>query len=157
MGANGNAGADTILPPTLTVHTAKTLREYRLQHAALESDPLNVNDLRTAVIRAEQLTAMRDNLSMNTNYLWRIRIRQEYDRLVNHLTLLSSGNVEGVNADVTESDLQLTNDSLTRYRNRLIRMGAGRRPLDRIDGAPIFALVCDSEVSDQLKKETSGR
>lgn len=155
MGADGNSGKDTILPPTLTVHTAKTLREYRLQHAALESDPLNVNDLRTAVIRDEQLTAMRDNLSMNTNYLWRVRIRQEYDRLVNHLTLTAAGNTEGANADSVESDVQLTNDSLTRYRNRLIRMGAGRRPLDRIDGAPIFALVCDSEVSDALKKETS--
>jgi hypothetical protein len=155
MGADGNSGADTVLPPVLSVKTAKTLREYRLQHAALESDPLNVNDLRTAVIRDEQLTAIRDNLSMNTNYLWRVRIREEYDRLVNHLTLTAAGNTEGASADITEPDLVLTNDALTRYRNRIIRMGGGRRPLDRIDGAPIFALICDSEVSDALKKETS--
>lgn len=154
MGADGNAGADTILPSTLTVSTAKTLREYRLQHTALESDPLNVNDLRTAVIRDDQLSAMRDNLSMNTDYLWRERARSEYDRLVNHVTLVAAGNVEGATALTTASDTVLTNAGLTRYRNRMIRMGAGRRPLDRINGAPIFGLICDSEVSDALKNES---
>lgn len=155
MGAD--SGSDSILPPTLTVATAKTLREYRLQHTALESEYLNINDLRTAVIRDEQLTAIRDNLSMNTNYLWRVRSRQEYDRLTKHVCLVSTGDVESVSggaADTTASDEVLTNSELTKYRNRMIRMGAGRRPLDRIDGAPIFALVCDSEVSDALKAET---
>jgi hypothetical protein len=157
MGADNSSASpqESILPPVLTVKTAKTLREYRLQHAALESENLNVNDLRTAVIRDEQLTAVRDNLSMNTNYLWRIRIRQEYDRLVNHVSLKAAGNTEGASADLNEANLPLTNTSLTRYRNRIIRMGGGRRPLDRVDGAPIFALICDSEVSDALKQETA--
>lgn len=154
MGADGNSGADTILPNTLTVSTAKTLREYRLQHTSLESDPLNVNDLRTAAIRDEQLTAIRDNLSMNTDYLWRERARMEYDRLVNHVTLVVAGNVEGASALTTQSDNVLTNAGLTKYRNRMIRMGAGRRPLDRINGAPIFGLILDSEVSDALKNES---
>jgi hypothetical protein len=156
MGAD--SGNDSILPPTLTVATAKTLREYRLQHTALESENLNVNDLRTAVIREEQLTAIRDNLSMNTNYLWRVRARQEYDRLTKHVTLVSTGDVESVSggaADTTLSNEALTNSRLTKYRQRMIRMGAGRRPLDRIDGAPVFGLVCDSEVSDALKAETA--
>ncbi len=156
MGVDG--GNDSIVPSALTVSTAKTLREYRLQHCALESDELNVNDLRTAVIRDEQLSAMRDNLSMNTNYLWRSRARSEYDRLVTHLTLVAAGNIESVSggaADSTISDTLLSNASMTRYRNRMIRMGAARRPLDRIDGAPVFGLILDSEVSDALKAETS--
>jgi hypothetical protein len=156
MGAT--VGNDSILPPVLTVSTAKTLREYRLQHTALESDNLNVNDLRTAVIRDEQLSAMRDNLSMNTNYLWRSRARSEYDRLATHITLVAAGNQESVQggaADTTLTDTLLSNSALTRYRNRMIRMGAGRRPLDRIDGAPIFSLICDSEVSDAIKAETA--
>lgn len=158
MGADGNSGLDSILPPTLQVSTAKTLREYRLQHTALESDPLNVNDLRTAVIRDEQLTAIRNNLSMNTNYLWRTRSRSEYDRLTKHVTLVAAGNTESVSggaADTTQADSQLTNSALSRYRQRMIRMNAGQRPMDWIDGAPIFCLICDSEVSDQIKSETA--
>lgn len=155
MAADGNAGADSVLPPTLTVSTAKTLREYRLQHTALESDILNVNDLRTAVIRDEQLSAMRDNLSMNTDYLWRTRARQEYDRLSTQIALVAAGNQEGAGAATTQTDLPLSNGALTRYRNRMIRMGAGRRPLDRMNGAPIFGLMLDSEVSDAIKAETA--
>lgn len=149
----GNA---SILPPVLSVATAKTLREYRLQHTALESENFNINDLRTAAIRDEQLSAIRDNLSMNTNYLWQTRNRQEYDRLVgNQIALVAAGNVEGASAATTLTDTVLTNASLTRYRQRSIRAGAGRRPLDRINGAPILGLICDSEVSDALKAETA--
>lgn len=149
----GNA---SILPPTLTIATAKTLREYRLQHTALESESFNINDLRSAVIRDEQLGAIRDNLSMNTNYLWQTRNRQEYDRLVgNQIALVAAGNVEGATAATTATDTVLSNAQLTKYRQRSIRAGAGRRPLDRINGAPILGLICDSEVSDALKAETA--
>lgn len=158
MGADGNSGADSVLPSVATVGTAKTLREYRLQHTALESDNFNINDLRTAVIREEQLGAIRDNLSMNTNYLWQTRARSEYDRLTSHVTLIGAGNSEsaaGGTADTVASDMVLSNGALTRYRQRMIRMGAGRRPLDRVNGAPIFGLICDSEVSDALRGETT--
>jgi hypothetical protein len=155
MGAD-NGSSDTILPPTQTVSTAKRLQEYRLQHTSLESDTLNVNDLRTAVIRDAQLSAIRDNLSTNTNYLWFTRARQEYDRLTKHVALVAAGNVEsasGGSADTTSSDLVLSNNALTRYRQRMIRMQAA--PLDRVNGAPIFGLICDSEVSDALRSEVS--
>jgi hypothetical protein len=140
MGAD-NGSSDTILPPTQTISTAKRLQEYRLQHTSLESDTLNVNDLRTAVIRDAQLSAIRDNLSTNTNYLWFTRARQEYDRLTKHIALVAAGNVEsasGGSADTTSSDLVLSNNALTRYRQRMIRMQAA--PLDRVNGAPIYGL-----------------
>lgn len=155
MGADGNAGADVILPPVQTISTAKTLREYRLQTTALESDTLNVNDLRTAVIREEQLTAMRDNLSMNTNYLWAQRARSEYHAAVNKVNLLSTGNTEAATDPTAESDQALSNSALQRYYLRMIRMGANKRPLDQMNGKPIFGLMLDPEVSDALRSEVA--
>jgi len=51
----------------------------------------------------------------------------------------------------------LSNGILAKFRMAMIRAGAGREPLDRIDGSPIFGLITDSETSDLLKTEAGIR
>jgi len=181
----GGAQNTSILPPTQTIASAKTLREYNLEHTALHSEKLNVNDLRSAVQREDQLNAVYKMLSQNTNWLWQESNRSEYMRLASNKVVLSTINSATVGIDSafsgvtlddngypitvpdntygtdggTDPDVivgaQLSNAALAKYRQRLIREGA--EPWDRMDNAPLFAIVCDSEVSDSLKTESGIR
>lgn len=153
----GGAQNSSILPPVQTISTAKTLREYNLEHTALQSEKLNTNDLKTSVMVDEQLGAIRDNLNQNTQWLWMNRNRSEYIRLSkNHIILNSEGNYEGTSIPATaaiEANIPVSNKALQRYRQRLILAGAGKNPMLKIDGAPVFGLSCDSEISDALQNE----
>lgn len=164
----------SVLPPVNPIAFGQTLREYNLQHTALQSPYLNVNDLRVAVKRNEQLGAIRNILEENTTYAWIDRNRGEYTRLCAHQVLASQPTSTGfldsyyLNNEPdgptamplipggTQLSL-LTNGILAKIRQQMIRQGAGREPLDRVDGAPIFGLITDSETSDLLKTEVGIR
>ena len=164
-GLDDVANGKSILPVTGQIPSGKTLREYALVHAALQSEPLNVNNLRSAIMRTEQLGAIRDILVDNTNYLWTTHNRQEYARLCNNKISLDASATEGtVNVTTGDVDMPATqptqvisNAALTKYRMRMIRQGAGKNPFDKVDGAPQFAIVTDSETSYALKTEVGIR
>jgi hypothetical protein len=154
----------SILPPVNGIAFGQTLREYNLQHTSLQSPELNINDLRVAVKRNEQLGAIRDILAENTTYAWIDRNRREYSRLAAHKVICASGFPDGYTGTAgittmptTVPTSVLTNGVLAKFRMSMIRAGAGREPLDRIDGAPIFGLITDSETSELLKTEAGIR
>lgn len=153
----GGAQNSSILPPVQTIATAKTLREYNLEHTSLESTKLNINDLKTSILAEEQLGAIRDNLNQNTQWLLINRNRSEYIRLAkNHIVLNSTANYEGTSIPATgavDADLAVTNQRLQRYRQRMILAGAGKNPMLMVSGAPVFGLNCDSEISEALQNE----
>jgi hypothetical protein len=137
----------------------------------IESPRINIDDLRYAAHRQEQLRAVIDNLSEATRHSWAERYRDEFDRLSDVLvvckassqfftgngdvTTLTSGTAGG---DTISGSAQLTaanisNAVLDKIYFQLIRKGAGREAYGRENGRPVFGLVCSSEASYSLMTE----
>jgi hypothetical protein len=71
---------------------ARQLKQYSLSRAVVESPRINVEDLRFAAYRQEQLRAVMDALTEATRYSWEERYRDEYDRVcANLVPCLQSG------------------------------------------------------------------
>ena len=74
------------------IQFARQLKQYDLKRAVVESPRINVEDLRFAAYRQEQLRAVMDALTDSTRYSWEERYRDEYDRLcANLVPCLSAG------------------------------------------------------------------
>ncbi len=162
----GTNSGNAVLPHVSTVASAKDVLEYKLQHVALQSEFLNLNDLRTAAAAETQLAAISDNLSFNTHRLLEERARSEYARVcqiqavADNYTTPTEGTItagyatmpttQAIAWDITTAGANIYS-LLNKFRMRILRMGAGSRPLDKVDNAPIFGLICDSEISDALK------
>jgi hypothetical protein len=165
---------------------ARQLKQYSLKRAVVESPRINVEDLRFAAYRQEQLRAVMDALTESTRYSWEERYRDEYDRVCANLvpcltsgtpivqtTDLSDGTkfegqqtvgvdltndfvVSGTNIDYTPT-ANISNKILDSIYFRLVRSGAGANAYGRENARPVFALVCSSEASYQLIAEAGIR
>ena len=161
------------------VNFSKVIKQYNIKRAILESPRINVDDLRYAAHRQEQLRAVMDSLAESTRWSWEERYRAEFDRLADNCVLCatSSGstfrtgqegtvagdqvlgtvaaNSAGV-ADDTASYVNgdISNAILDKIYNQLVRKGAGRNAYGRENGRPVFALVCSSEASYGLMTES---
>lgn len=159
---------------------ARQLKQYSLKRATVESPRINVEDLRFAAYRTEQLRAVMDALTDATKYSWEERYRDEYDRVcANFVSCLSSGTairttdavgttVEGTatsGLDLIDSDdnpsivpnANISNKILDSIYFRLVRAGAGTNAYGRENARPVFALVCSSEASYALQTEAGFR
>jgi hypothetical protein len=165
---------------------ARQLKQYSLKRAVVESPRINVEDLRFAAYRQEQLRAVMDALTESTRYSWEERYRDEYDRVcANLVPCLSSGTpivstidvsastkFEGVqtvsvdlNNDFVSSGVDvdytptanISNKILDSIYFRLVRSGAGSNAYGRENARPVFALVCSSEASYKLISESGIR
>lgn len=147
-------GGGSCLPPNAVVDFAQTLRTYNLQQTSLNSPPLCVNDLRVAFKRKEQLGNMMSVLTDNTAYAWVNRYRDEYARIVQHQVSLTAGFPDGGGAGVplVAPTYSLSQGILKKFYQHLIRDGAWNNPLDRVNGQPVFGLICSGETSDNLIK-----
>jgi hypothetical protein len=169
------------------IQFARQLKQYSLKRAVVESPKINVEDLRFAAYRTEQLRAVMDAMTESTKYSWEERYRDEYDRVcANFVPCLTSGTpvvttidlsdslrFEGVNTvnvdlidDFLESGTETTNYTPTAMISnkvldtvyfRLVRGGAGTNAYGRENGRPVFALVCSSEASYFLQTEAGFR
>ena len=168
------------------IQFARQLKQYDLRRAVVESPRINVEDLRFAAYRQEQLRAVMDALTDSTRYSWEERYRDEYDRLcanlvpclasstpiVSTIDLSASTKFEGVqtaNVDlnndfvVSGTDIDYTptanisNKVLDSIYFRLVRSGAGTNAYGRENARPVFALVCSSEASYKLISESGIR
>jgi hypothetical protein len=164
----------------------RQLKQYSLRRATVESPKINVEDLRFAAYRTEQLRAVMDALTDATRYSWEERYRDEYDRLVkNTVVCHSTGSIvadTGINGTVKEGvqswtlDLNtassangttsttagqpsanLSNKILDSIYFRMVRSGAGTNAYGRENARPVFALVCSSEASYALITEAGFR
>ena len=150
---------------------ARQLKQYSLKRATVESPRINVEDLRFAAYRTEQLRAVMDALTDATKYSWEERYRDEYDRIcANYVICEASGTVitstgkEGnASADIDFGDANATpsanisNKILDSIYFRLVRAGAGTNAYGRENARPVFALVCSSEASYALQTEAGFR
>ena len=86
----------------------RQLKQYSLKRATVESPKINVEDLRFAAYRTEQLRAVMDALTDATRYSWEERYRDEYDRIVGNYviceatgtTIVSTGKEGNQSADI---------------------------------------------------------
>ena len=159
---------------------ARQLKQYSLKRATVESPRINVEDLRFAAYRTEQLRAVMDALTDATKYSWEERYRDEYDKIVaNFVSCLATGTairttdaagvlVEGTSTsalDLIDVDndpsivpnANISNKILDSIYFRLVRAGAGTNAYGRENARPVFALVCSSEASYALQTEAGFR
>lgn len=73
------------------IQFGRQIKQYSLFRAIVESPRINVEDLRFAAYRQEQLRAVMDALTEATRYSWEERYRDEYDKMCANLTLCLSG------------------------------------------------------------------
>lgn len=159
---------------------ARQLKQYSLKRATVESPRINVEDLRFAAYRTEQLRAVMDALTDATRYSWEERYRDEYDKIsANLVSCLATGTairttdatgvaVENTSTsalDLIDSDndpslvpnANISNKILDSIYFRLVRSGAGTNAYGRENARPVFALVCSSEASYALQTEAGFR
>jgi hypothetical protein len=175
---NAAASSDSFPASGGTIDFGQTLRTYGLQHAALESPNISLNDLRFPVKRKEQLSNIMQILTESTTDVWIQRYRDQYvDQAENKLLATSATDLTGLtNADVgitgtirvlstgngtrvtgfasttaaNTGITQLTQTILDRVYMDLLRNGAGANAYDRMNGAPVFLAIMSPETSDSL-------
>jgi hypothetical protein len=149
--------AGSCLPPVTEVDWAQTLLQYQLQHTAIQSPPLCVNDLRIAFQRKEQLTNMMYVLTENTAYAWINRYRDEYTRMCTHQIINSSGFPDGLGQGfpLSAPTYALSQGVLKYFYMKLNRDGGSMNPLDRENGRPVYGLITSAEDSENLILENA--
>jgi len=186
--------ADSVQGPSGTVagtdqrsfiNFSKQLKQYNIKRAMIESPRVNVDDLRYAAHRQDQLRAIIDSLTEATRYTWENRYRDEFDRIADNIVVCKTAssafntgqeNVASTALDVdadpgsTETDTaagieddtslitaNISNAVLDKCYFQLIRKGAGGNGYGRENGRPVFGLVLSSEASYQLMTESGFR
>ena len=160
-----------------TIDFTKTLKTYSLSRAVVESPRINVEDLRFAAHRTEQLRAIMDLLKESVRNSWENRYRDEYGKQADNIVYCKSSSsstqtgiegtalldldvdntTEGSDDNTLEVDANISNKILDDIYFKLIRAGAGANAYGRENGRPVFSLVCSSEASYQLMTESGFR
>ena len=163
----------------------QVLKSYSLKKAVVESPKINVEDLRYAAHRTDQLRAIMDLLKESVRNSWEDRYRDEYARLAGNIIVCeatgSAINTEVNSIDFSGMELEasitsdgtaanipdfgaigdpaanISNAILDKAYFNLIRAGAGANAYGRENGRPVFSLVCSSEASYQLQTEAGFR
>lgn len=148
------------------VDFTRQLKSYSLQRAIIESPRINIEDLRFAAHRQEQLRAIMDLLKQSTRFSWEERYRDEYDRLCGfYINCAATGTGTGTAKSVattaltglTASAANVSNKVLDGVYFKLVRAGAGVKAYGRENGRPVFGLVLSSEASYALQTEAGFR
>jgi len=158
---NGNAIANDS-PVNSTIQFGQTLRNYNLEHTALNSPDISLNDLRFPLKRKEQLSNIMSILTESTSEVWIQRYRDEYTRVAQNkvtakidgasplgVTVQTNGSFAAPSGTAADN-LELTQGILDRIYLNLIRDGAGANAYDRVNGAPVFLAIMSPEASDAL-------
>jgi len=179
---SGDASGDVNL-----IDFTKTLKNYSLERAIVESPRINVEELRYAAHRTEQLRAIMDLLKEATRNVWESRYRDEYGKMCDNIVYAktassvtatgkegvaltdldvddeSTGGAGGAaSGDGTEDNTldvtaNISNKLLDDIYFKLVRAGAGANAYGRENGRPVFSIVCSSEASYQLMTESGFR
>jgi len=144
----------------------RQLKQYSLERATVESPKINVEDLRFAAYRTEQLRAIMDAMTESTKYSWEERYRDQYDKVAGNLVVcLASASTTSTAYETISTDgstvvaptANISNKVLDSVYFKLVRAGAGTNAYGRENARPVFALVCSSEASYALQTEAGFR
>ena len=165
---------DTNIGPAIGksyIQFSRQFKQYALKRAVVESPRINVEDLRYAAFRTEQLRAIMDAMTESTRYSLEERYRDEYDRLCKNVVIckttgtanISTGKETNQSWDIdyggatTVPDANVSNRIMDSIYFRLVRGGAGSNAYGRENARPVFAAVMSSEASYALVTETGFR
>lgn len=148
-----DASGESVSPTASTITSAKTLQSFDIYQTSLKSEKLNVAELMGAFSCEKQLNAIYENLSTGTKDRLAGRNQEQYLSLIKNHVVLDASQTEGTTISTNEPTKELTNKILDRYYMRMNLAGAGRRPMDKIDGKPIYSIVVAEDVSEALKNE----
>ena len=87
---------------------SKVLKSYSLSRAVIESPRINVEELRYAAHRGEQLRAIMDLLKESTRSTWEARYRQQYDQQCDNVVYAKTASTRfttGAEGKATHSDI----------------------------------------------------
>ncbi len=154
--AVSDGNTNNCLPPTEIIKWGQTLRTWRLQKIAKETEEFCIEDLRSAFQLAKVLGNFTNGLRTVTRWVWENRNRNEWIALAGHkVTELGQANF---NIDATTFDAttpptsRLTWGTLERVYANLAREGVfgvgfnGR-------GAPVMALLTDENTERDLIRQ----
>ena len=170
----GDPAVKNVLAPQTgksLIDFTRSLKAYSLKRAVLESPRINIEDLRFAAHRQEQLRAIMDILKESTRFSWEERYRDEYDLLCGSIVnCVATGTVPVAKTSGTQTTLaklnaatavipaaNISNKVLDGLYFRLVRAGAGTKAYGRENGRPVFGLVLSSEASYFLQTEAGFR
>jgi hypothetical protein len=157
------------------VDFSRIMRQYNLERAVVRSPEINVDDLRFAAYRNEQLRAIIDLMAEATRWSWEERHRDEYLRLTGvggsviecktaSTAIVAGSSLTGYIAAngpfqdaVGGATANGSNSVFDKLYYKMVRSGAGMKAYGNEGGRPIFGLICSSELSYNLKTETGFR
>jgi hypothetical protein len=155
------------------IHFSRQFKQYHMRRATIESPRINVEDLRYAAFRTEQLRAIMDAMTEATRWTLEERYRDEYDRLCKTVVLCRNTagattffttNKEGAQtwsldfgAAGDTPDANISNKIMDAIYFRKVRGGAGSSAYGRENARPVFAVVLSSEASYSLITESGFR
>ena len=159
--ASSNAGftdgqttaSDAInLEKKASIDFTKSLKPYSLKKAVVESPRINVEDLRYAAHRTDQLRAIMDLMKESVRNTWEERYRDEYDRLADNTVLCKSAsstfitNVESLNSFAVGGSTDSTKVSTTQDIG-----GAGQTDIDEgNDGQADLTANISNAIMDKI-------
>ena len=175
VGRVDDSALDTRLEDNARIDFTRRLRSYQLERAVVESPRINVEDLRFAAHRTEQLRAIMDLLKESTRHSWENRYRDEYAKICDNIVICKSsstavstgktgsdtptsgGDLSTGGTNIDQITANISNKVLDDIYFKLIRAGAGSNSYGRENGRPVFSLVLSSEASYQLQTEAGFR
>ena len=175
VGHVGGSALDTRAEDNAKIDFTRKLRNYQLEKAVVESPRINVEDLRFAAHRTEQLRAIMDLLKESTRHSWENRYRDEYAKICDNIVICKSastavatgktgsdtptsgGDLSTGGTNIDQITANISNKVLDDIYFKLIRAGAGSNAYGRENGRPVFSLVLSSEASYQLQTEAGFR
>jgi hypothetical protein len=95
---------------TAKIDFTRKLKPYSLKRAVVESPKVNVEDLRYAAHRTEQLRAVMDLLSESVRHSWENRYRDEYDRVADNCVLAKTASSTFISGGETKQSF-VTDDA----------------------------------------------
>lgn len=138
-----------------------TTETYSLKRAFVNSPRFDVEDLRIAVHRTEQIKQIMDILAENTLYAWQERYRDEYLRLCKYAVTID-GSIDYAQVNPNTGDpfvgvlaanvptATLAQSHLDRVHTRLTLAGAGLTSYGKENGRPVYAVILSAEQSDLI-------
>lgn len=147
------------IPSAEEVPVGSLTRNYNLKRKALKGPKFCAEEARTVFALRQQLEEIAKLLANRTRLEWSKRNRMEYFRMVQYKAVAkartdyTATQATTYNGAVT-ADSILTQGYLDYWKPKLIRDGAGMSAMSMSDGGPVLALICSSETSDHIVRDS---
>lgn len=150
------------LPTPDKIGVGSTTYNFNLKRRVIDGPDFCAEDLRYKFSAMQQLNSIADTLVDYVKIEWEIRDRHEYARSTKYKVVLTACGSGATSTATTASSYPavcpngtLDLSTLAYWRIRLIRDGAGRSAIMRINNAPILTAITSAETSGNILRLNS--